>query len=128
MDAERIIKQLESYQLQLFVRTSSGTEPADPTTLSSRLLLIRALLLQLVDHLANSDRQYRLMKAARLDGFLEKGMKKSPAIDQLEFEEDLIELKVNTERLRNYIKYVDGLCSGIQSVLKVQIGSDKNQY
>jgi hypothetical protein len=128
MKTEDIINQLNKFQTNLFVRGAHGVEPADPTTLANNLLLIRGLLVQLVDKVADAERQYRHQKAARYDGFIEKGMKKSPAKDALEFEADLIEYAIEVERLRGYMKYTDGLCSSIQSVLKVQIGSDKNQY
>lgn len=134
MDAEQIIKTLETYQLRLFVRTKDGVEPADPVTLSSNLLLIRGLLVQLVDKVYEAEREYRKAKAARFDRLISpnadgsKGLSKSAAFDQLEMENDLIEYKTNVERLRNYMKYIDGLCSGVQSVLKVQVGSEKSQY
>jgi len=134
MDSEQIIKTLETYQLRLFVRTKDGVEPADPVTLSSNLLLIRGLLVQLVDRVYEAEREYRKAKAARFDRLISpnadgsKGLSKSAAFDQLEMENDLIEMKTNTERLRNYMRYIDGLCSGVQSVLKVQVGSEKSQY
>ena len=60
MDAEQIIKTLEAYQLRLFVRTKDGVEPAEPATLSSNLLLIRGLLVQLVDKVYEAEREYRI--------------------------------------------------------------------
>jgi hypothetical protein len=128
MDTEQIIKQLDSFQVKLFVRTDGEVLPADPVTLSNNLLLIRGLLIQLVEKVYIAELDYRKTKASRFDRFLKEGMKKSPAFDQLEMEDDLIDKKLGTERLRNYIKYVDGLCTSIQSVLKVQSASEKNQY
>jgi len=128
MNADKIIAQLDKFQANLFITTSSGVEPATPDVLSKNLLFIRGLLVRLVEEVATAEKDYRRSKAARFDKFLKDGMKKSPAMDMLEMESDLIEKKVNTERLKNYMKYVDGLCSSIQSVLKVQIGSDKSQY
>lgn len=128
MTANDIITQLERLQAKLFVKTTSGVEPAAPGVLANNLLLIRGLLVQLVDVVAVSERDYRHAKSARFDQFLKDGMKKSPAMDQLELEPDLIDKKIETERVRNYMKYVDGLCSSIQSVLKVQAGSEKSQY
>lgn len=128
MQADEIIKQLDKFQVRLFVRHDGLVVPADPNTLAENLLLIRGLLIQLVDKLAEHELDYRKTKAARFDRFLKEGMKRSPATDQLEFEEDLIDKKIGTERIRNYVKYVDGLCTSIQSVLRVQAGSDKNQY
>lgn len=128
MNTDQIIAQLDTFQARLFVRRDGQVEPADPGTLANNLLLIRGLLIQLVDKVADAELDYRKSKAARFDRFITEGMKKSPALDQLEMEDDLIDKKISTERVRNYMKYVDGLCTSIQSVLKVQAGSDKSQY
>lgn len=134
MTTDKIIEQLDRFQVKLFVRDEGVVVPATPTVLAENLLLIRGLLIQLVDKVADAERDYRLSKAARYDGFLtghqlgEKPMSKSAAQDALEYEEDLIEKKIATERVRNYMKYVDGLCTSIQSVLRVQSSSEKNQY
>lgn len=128
METHEIIQQLDTFQAKLFIRRNNQVEPADPVTLANNLLLIRGLLIQLVEKVADSELDYRKAKSARFDKFLKDGMKKSPAMDQLEMEEDLIEKKIATERVRNYMKYVDGLCTSIQSVLKVQAGSAKADY
>ena len=128
MQTEEIIAQLDKFQVKLFVRRDGQVEPADPTTLANNLLLIRGLLIQLVDKVYEAELVYRKSKAARFDTFIKDGMKKSPAFDALDMEEDLIDMKLSTERVRNYMKYIDGLCTSIQSVLKVQSSSEKNQY
>lgn len=128
MDANKIITQLNAYEARLFVRTAVGVEPAAPTVLSSNLLLIRGLLVQLVDKVAEAEKSYRHTKAARFDKFIQEGTKKSPAMDQLKMEKDLIDLEIEVERLRGYMKYTDGLCTSVQSVLRVQAGSDKGNY
>lgn len=128
METDEIIEQLDKFQARLFVRRGGQVEPADPTVLANNLLLIRGLLIQLVDKVADHELEYRKAKASRFDKFIKDGMKKSPAMDQLDMEEDLIDLKIATERVRNYMKYVDGLCTSIQSVLRVQSSSDKSQY
>lgn len=133
MKTEEIIEQLNNFQLKLFVRGSNGVEPANPTILSNNLLLIRGLLIQLVDKVAESELKYRKSKATRFDQLIQKpaegkAMSKSAAMDALDMEPDLIDMKIATERLKNFMKYTDGLCTSIQSVLKVQSSSDKNQY
>lgn len=128
MQTANIIAQLEKFQARLFIKGAAGVEPADPVTLSSNLLLIRGLLVQLVEKVAEAELRYRHAKASRFDQFVKDGMKKSPAIDALDFEKDLIDMKIETERVRNYMKYVDGLCTSVQSVLKVQSSSGKNDY
>lgn len=128
MEANEIIDQLNKFQVRLFRKVDGVVVPADPVTLAENLLLIRGLLIQLVDKVAEAELDYRKSKAARFDSFLKQEMKRSPAMDQLDFEQDLIDKKIATERLRNFMKYTDGLCTSIQSVLRVQSGSDKNQY
>jgi hypothetical protein len=128
MDANRIIEQIEKFQKQLLKSTSNGVEVNDPGPLSDAIVKIRILLVQLVDKVAEAELDYRRTKAARYDKFLKEGMKKSPAKDSLEFEQDLLEMASTAERLRNYMRYVDGLVSAVQSLLKVQSSADKNQY
>jgi predicted nucleic-acid-binding protein len=128
MDTEQIIKQLDTFQVRLFQRQNGTVVPAAPNVLSDTLLLIRGLLVQLVDKVADAELDYRRSKASRFDELMKEGTKRSPAFDLLEMDKDLIEKKIATERLRNYMKYVDGLCTSVQSVLKVQSTSEKNQY
>lgn len=88
----------------------------------------------LVDAVADADLNYRHAKAARFDKFIQtalpngKTMSKSAALDALDMEPDLVDMKIETERLKNYLKFTDGLCTSIQSVLKFQTASDKAQY
>lgn len=128
METDEIIAQLNKFQTRLFIRNNGQVEPADPNTLANNLLLIRGLLIQLVDKVAEAELDYRQSKASRFDKLIKDGMKKSPAMDQLEMETDLIDKKIATERIRNFMKYTDGLCTSIQSVLKVQAGNEKGQY
>jgi hypothetical protein len=117
METNEIIAQLDKFQVKLFRRVDGVVVPADPGTLAENLLLIRGLLIQLVEKVYEAELDYRKSKAARFDKFLKQ-----------DFETDLIEKKIGTERLRNYMKYIDGLCTSVQSVLRVQSGSEKNQY
>lgn len=134
MKPEEIIERLNQFQLKLFVRGANGVEPASPPVLSENLLLIRGLMIQLVDCVADADLNYRHAKAKKFDELLQvvqpngKNMSKSAALDALDMEPALVDMKIETERLKNYLKYVDGLCTSIQSVLKFQTASDKNIY
>lgn len=134
MTPDQIIERLGTYQTRLFVKVNGRTEPASPDVLSSNLLLIRGLLMYLVDAVADADLAYRHAKAARFDQLIQsqqpngKPMSKSAALDALDMEADLVDMKIETERLKNYLKFTDGLCTSIQSVLKFQTASDKAQY
>jgi hypothetical protein len=122
---DRIIELIDGYSNGLYdLDTDKNVVPQLPEKLATNLLLIRGLLVQLVDKVAESEAEYRHAKAARFDKFIKEGMKKSPAFEQLEMEQDLIDMKVNTERIRNYLKYTDGLCSSIQSVLKFKTSTN----
>lgn len=128
MTTADIIEQLNGFQVKLFVRRGGAVEPADPVTLANNLLLIRGLLIQLVDKVADAELEYRHAKASKYDEKIKAGEKKSPAIDSLKMDQELIDMEIETERVRNFMRYTDGLCTSIQSVLKVQASSDKNQY
>ena len=127
MTPDQIISQIAKFESKLLTRGQSGVEIAPPVVLSETIVKIRVLLLQLVDHLAEAELDYRRSKAARYDRFIKEGMKKSPAIDSLDFEQDLIEKRVAAERLRNYVKYVDSLVSSVQTAIRVQTGIAKNE-
>lgn len=127
MTPDQIISQIAKFESKLLTRGQSGVEIAPPVVLSETIVKIRVLLLQLVDHLAEAELDYRRSKAARYDKFIKEGMKKSPAIDSLDFEQDLIEKRVAAERLRNYVKYVDSLVSSVQTAIRVQTGIAKNE-
>ena len=128
MTTPEIIEQLNSFQVKLFVRRGNEVEPADPVTLANNLLLIRGLLIQLVDKVADAELEYRHAKAVKYDKLIADGVKKSPAIDSLKMDKELIDMEIETERVRNFMKYTDGLCTSIQSVLKVQASSNKGEY
>ena len=134
MTPDQIIERLGQFQLKLFIKGKHGVEPAAPGVLSENLLLIRGLMINLVNCVADADLEYRHAKAARFDKLLQsqqpngKPMSKSAALDALEMEPDLVDMKIETERLKNYLKYTDGLCTSIQSVLKFQTASDKSQF
>lgn len=128
MTTPEIIEQLNSFQVKLFVRRGNAVEPADPVTLANNLLLIRGLLIQLVDKVADAELEYRHAKAVKYDKLIADGVKKSPAIDSLKMDTELIGMEIETERVRNFMRYTDGLCTSIQSVLKVQSSSSKGEY
>lgn len=119
MNIDKIVDLLTEYSNNLYHRKDDGSlEPGLPEDLANNLLLIRGLAIRMIDILYNQELEYRRAKAARFDKFIKEGIKKSPAFDLLEMEDDLIEMKVSTERLRNYLKYTEGLCTSVQSVLK----------
>lgn len=133
MDSEQILKQLGEYQSKLFTRQGGEVIPASPDKLSANLLPIRQLLILLVDKVAESELEYRKAKAARYDEILQtqengKPVSKSAATDAVDRDPKLAELKIQGERLRNYMRYTDGLCTSIQSVLRVMAGSEKSNY
>lgn len=128
MEADKIIEQMEKFQAQLITNTGGGVEIAAPGVCSEIIVKVRILLVQLVDKVYEAEREYRHAKAARFNKFLDEGHKRTPAQDLLDYEEDLIDMKLTTEKIRNYMKYVDGLVSAVQSLLKVQSSSEKNQY
>lgn len=129
MDIDGIIRLIEREQLNLLITEGPKKgEINEPVAVANAIVKIRMFLVQLVDKVAETELDYRRTKAARYDKFIKEGMKKSPAFDSLEMEEDLIVKKIETERVKGYMKYVDSLVSAVQSLLKVQTGADKGQY
>lgn len=128
MKTEQIIAQIERFQTQLLVNTGNGVEVNSPAALADSIVKIRVLLVQLVDKVADAELEFKRARASRYDMFITQGIKKSPAVDALKFEADLIEMESNAERVKNYMRYVDSLVTAIQSLLKVQASGERNQY
>lgn len=128
MNADKIIEQIEKFQTQLLVNHGNGVEINNPQALAEAIVKIRVLLVQLVDKVADAQLEFKRTRAARYDKFITEGMKKSPAVDALKFEQDLIEMESAAERIQGYMKYVDSLVSAVQSLLKVQSSGERNQY
>lgn len=126
MDVDKIIQQLERFQAQLLIKSNGTVEVADPATLSATGVKIRVLLVQLVDKLAIIERDYRHSKAAMYDKLIKEGVKKSPALDQIDLTPEIIDKRIEAERIRGYAKYVDSLVSSIQTHIKVQTGIARN--
>lgn len=126
MDADKIVAQITHYSNGLYEQDpdTNTLAPARPDELANNLLLIRGLMLRLIDIVSTTELDYRKAKAARFDRLIKEGVKKSPAFDQLEMEPDLIDMKIATERLRNYLKYTEGLCTSVQSVLKFKTSTN----
>jgi hypothetical protein len=124
MKADTVIDQITGYSNKLYVQNGNVLEPALPEALANNLLLIRGLMLRLIDIVYEEELTYRHAKAATFDRLIKEGYKKSPAFDQLEMESDLIDKKINVERLRNYLKYTEGLCTSVQSVLKFKTSTN----
>lgn len=128
MDTNKIIEQIEKFQTNLLRPGQNGVEINDPSALSEAIVKIRVLLVQLVDKVADAELEFKRTRAARYDKLITEGTKRSPATDMLKFDQELIEMESNAERIRNYMKYVDSLVSAVQSLLKVQSSAEKNQY
>lgn len=126
MTAEKLIKKIGEYEAKLLYRGASGIEVSPPEVLAKSIVTIRLLLVQLIDVVADAEKDYRKTKAVRFDKFIKEGMKKSPALDQLDFEDDIIEKKIEVDRLRGYMKYTDGVVSAVQTLIKVQTGIAKS--
>ncbi|CAB4182638.1 hypothetical protein UFOVP1439_33 [uncultured Caudovirales phage] len=128
MDTDKIIEQIERFQTGLLRPGQNGVEINDPGSLAEAIVKIRVLLVQLVDKVADAELEFKRTRAARYDKLITEGTKRSPATDILKFDQELIEMESNAERIRNYMRYVDSLVSAVQSLLKVASSAERNQY
>lgn len=125
MDVKAIVDQLENLQAQLLIRgTNGGVEIAPPHIIGPVIVKMRVLLVQMVDKVYDIELDYRKSKSSMVDKLLKEGLKPSPALDRTEMDPDIIEKKISVERLKNYMKYIDGLVSSVQSNIKIQTGMD----
>lgn len=128
MQTDKIIEQIEKFQTQLLRPGDNGVEINNPVALSEAIVKIRVLLVQLVDKQCDAELAFKRTRAARYDKLIAEGTKRSPATDILKFDQELIQMESDAERIRNYSKYVDSLVSAVQSLLKVQSSGERNQY
>lgn len=128
MTTEQIIEQIDRFQANLLTKRDGQVEINDPVTLSETIVKIRVLLVTLTNKVADAELEYKRLRAGKYAQNIKDGMKRSPASDSLRYDEELIEMESVSDRLRNYMKYVDGLVSSVQSLLKVQSSSEKNQF
>lgn len=124
----QIIEQLERFQAQLLVDRGGAIEIASPDILGPTIVKIRILLVQMIEKIAEIELDYRKAKSRKYDELVKSGMKKSPALDQLEMDEDLIAKKIEVERIKGYQKYVDSMCSAVQSAMRVTTEGEKKGY
>ena len=98
METDQIIKQIEKFQTNLLRPGQNGVEINDPGALSEAIVKIRVLLVQLVDKVADAELEFKRTRAARYDKLITEGVKRSPAIDTLKFDQELIQMEADAER------------------------------
>lgn len=121
MKTEDILKNLSRYQDDLFIDANTQ---AGASILASRIILIRGQMIHLVDKVAEAEKEYKFEEAKLFDKLIQEGIKKSPAIDAVKMNPDLASKKIEVERLRNYLKYIDGLCTSVQTVIKFETSTN----
>ncbi len=119
-EVNQIIDQINNLESNLLVRTPQGIEVAPPHVVGATLTKLSILLQQAVDPLTQMDLNFRKTRAKRLDEFLagtkdRPAMKKSPAMDSLKFEIDLIEMESAVNRVNSYIKLTQQMISTFQT-------------
>jgi K+/H+ antiporter YhaU regulatory subunit KhtT len=119
----QIIDSINNLESQLLVRDTQGKiSLATPGVICNILPRLSILVQQAVDPMSQLDLRFRKSRAARFDQLLKEGIKKSPAMDQLKMEVDLIEMEAAVNRISNFVKLTQSTITTFQTNLRLQTG------
>lgn len=122
-EIDQIINKINELENGLLARDRTGRITiAPPPQIGEILPRLSILLQQAVDPMSKIDLEFRRARAARYDRFIKEGMKKTPAIDQLKFEQDLIEMESAVNRINNFVKLTQSTITTFQTNLRLQTG------
>lgn len=125
-EIDQIIERINQLEGSLLVKRAGRIELTSPVVIANTLPQLAIILQQAVDPMTQIELDYRRAKAERFDRFIKEGMKKSPAIDQLKFEQDLLEMEAAVNRINNFVKLTQSTISTLQSNIRVQTGMATN--
>ena len=118
---EKIIEQIRKLEFQLLVRRPDGkAELASPSVLSEVIVKIAILLSQLTDWQTNYEIDYKNKKSKMLDELLKEGIAITPALNKIDLDEKMIELKTSLKRIENHIDRTESLIMTVQSHIKLK--------
>ena len=118
---EKIIEQIRKLEFQLLVRRPDGkAELASPSVLSEVIVKIAILLSQLTDWQTNFELDYKNNKAKMLDDLLKEGVAITPALNKIDLDKKMIELKTSLKRIENHIDRTESLIMTVQSHIKLK--------
>lgn len=122
-EIDSIIRTITQLEAKTLIRNFNGQiELAGPSVLADTASKIAVLLQQVVDPLALIEREFRQTKAQRFDTFLKQGIKKSPALDSLKMEPDLIDMEIAVNRIQAFVKRTEQSITTTQSNMRVKTG------
>jgi hypothetical protein len=128
-EVDQIISTINNLESQMLTRLRDGTiELVVPTRLAEIIGKIAVLLQQTVDPITFLDREFRQTRARRFDKFLKQGIKKTPAMDSLKFEPDLIDMEIAVNRVNAFIKRTEQTITTIQSNMRVKNGAANGNF
>jgi phosphotransferase system IIA component len=88
--------------------------------LSETIARIAIYLTKLAESVSEAELNFKLNRAAKFDRLLKDGEKRTAAETLIRFDQDLIKLEGEVERLRGYIKRCDNVITTIQTHISVK--------
>lgn len=92
-----------------------------PHQLSEALVRRAILLAEFVNPLSDLEASYQRLRGEGYHNNLKLGLKPTPAKDQLDFDKELVDARVNVERWKAYVKAQENILFRAENHLKTEI-------
>lgn len=117
---DKLVKEINRLELSMLHKVGGKVELANPTYLSETIAKIAIYLSQLSDEVTNAELAYKQSRAARFDSLLKNNEKPTSAERLIRFDQDLIKMESDADRLRNFIKRTENVITTIQTHIRVK--------
>lgn len=129
MDITKKLQAIRDREANLLIKTANGTiKIAEPTVLSENVTILAIMLSELIEPLTELELQYRETKAAKYTSLIKSGVSRSAAKGETEVDVELARLKVDINRLENYIRRTEQIITTVQSHIKSKGIEARNAY
>jgi hypothetical protein len=116
---EQLVKEINRLELSMIIKHQGVTQLKPPGVLSETIAKIAIYLSQLSDEVTNAELNFKQERARR---FHENRKKESSSAAErmVRFDEELIKLESEADRLRNFIKRTENVITTIQTHIRVK--------
>lgn len=117
---DKLVQEINRLELSMLNKVGGKVELANPTYLSETIAKIAIYLSQLSDEVTNAELAYKQSRAARFDSLLRNNEKPTSAERLIRFDQELIKMESDADRLRNFIKRTENVITTIQTHIRVK--------
>jgi hypothetical protein len=117
---EKLIQEINRLEMEMLVKRDGEVHLVEMHILSETIARIAIYLTKLAESVSEAELNFKLNRAAKFDRLLKDGEKRTAAETLIRFDQDLIKLEGEVERLRGYIKRCDNVITTIQTHISVK--------